>query len=70
MDPNTALAVARRAAQEILGGDVDSGVVIELVRAVAALDVLLSKGGDLPGDWSVEPDYELPGPAGSSVGSG
>lgn len=57
MDPNTALAAARKAAQEILSGDV-SDAVIELVRAVAALDAHLSRGGYLPGDWSVEPDYE------------
>src|SRR5690606_29760825 len=40
MDPNTALAAARKAAQEILSGDV-SDAVIELVRAVAALDAHL-----------------------------
>lgn len=54
MDPNEALARARRAAERLLsdGFEWDAAECEALCESLQALDQWLSKGGFLPDDWA------------------
>jgi hypothetical protein len=51
MDPNVALANARKAAEDVLGDTQSTAKSVELAESFQALDEWISKGGFFPSKW-------------------
>lgn len=51
MDPNVALANARKAAADVLGDTQSTAEAVELAESFQALDEWISKGGFFPSKW-------------------